>query len=256
MRYSLLLLYSILFLWNCKTEEPQNLLINPLKDNVTKVVEVKSKTGRIWMDRNLGASQVAASPTDEKAYGDLYQWGRGADGHQLRTSATTLISSSKDVPGNSLFVSFSSNEAIFDYNDWRKPQNDNLWQGINGINNPCPVGFRIPTEKEWDDERKSWLAGINSEGAIASSLKLPMAGVRISLVCASCSSSFITDVGISGNYWSSSTATGILPPFLKYSYSMFFSTEPTVNTGPSLNPNKIMNLTWRYGGHSVRCIKD
>ncbi|SMN17648.1 hypothetical protein CRYPA_1272 [uncultured Candidatus Thioglobus sp.] len=29
----------------------------------------------MWLDRNLGATQVAASSTDSAAYGDLYQWG-------------------------------------------------------------------------------------------------------------------------------------------------------------------------------------
>lgn len=229
--------------------------LNPLKDNITKVVEVKSKTGRIWMDRNLGASQVATSPADEKAYGDYYQWGRGADGHQLRTSAITLTLSSVDVPGNSLFVMISSPEAIRDYSDWRKPQNDNLWQGVNGINNPCPVGFRVPTEKEWDDERKSWLGGINSDGAFASPLKLPMAGMRQIVFCQSCPSSIVSE-GVNGNYWCSSTATSVFTPMLNYSFSLFFFNEPTIPTGPSLNPNKIMSPTWRILGYSVRCIKD
>ena len=34
-------------------------------------------TGENWMDRNLGATQIAASFDDVNAYGDLYQWGRG-----------------------------------------------------------------------------------------------------------------------------------------------------------------------------------
>jgi hypothetical protein len=55
----------------------------------TTVVEVTNPTtGKTWMDRNLGATQVATSSTDAAAYGDLYQWGRRADGHQCRTSAT------------------------------------------------------------------------------------------------------------------------------------------------------------------------
>ena len=48
-----------------------------------------SSTGRLWMDRNLGATQVATSTTDAASYGDLYQWGRDSDGHQSRTSSTT-----------------------------------------------------------------------------------------------------------------------------------------------------------------------
>ena len=37
--------------------------------------EILSPTGKIWMDKNLGATQVATSSTDAASYGDLYQWG-------------------------------------------------------------------------------------------------------------------------------------------------------------------------------------
>jgi hypothetical protein len=48
----------------------------------TALVDVTNPTtGKIWMDRNLGASQVATSSTHANSYGDLYQWGRRADGH-------------------------------------------------------------------------------------------------------------------------------------------------------------------------------
>jgi hypothetical protein len=244
--------HFIIVLLGCKIEDPKNIItsptqtlpLNPLKDNITKVVEVKSKTGRIWMDRNLGASQVATSPTDEKAYGDLYQWGRGADGHQLRTSATTLTLSSIDVPGNSLFVLFTITSPLDPYMDWRKPQNDNLWQGVNGVNNPCPVGFRLPTELEWYEEQKSWLGGINSDGAIASPLKLPLAGTR------GVFGGFSIDTG---DYWASSFETGAFKPFLQYSHTMFF-----YNGEPRLlaNGNRIINGSDRGWGRSVRCIKD
>jgi hypothetical protein len=93
--------------------------------------------GQVWMDRNLGASRVATSSTDSAAYGDLYQWGRGADGHQIRTSGTTDVTSDTDVPGHDDFI--TTNTSPY---DWRSPQNDNLWQGVSGINNPCPDMFR------------------------------------------------------------------------------------------------------------------
>ena len=107
--------------------------------------------GQVWMDRNLGASRVATSLTDSKAYGDLYQWGRLTDGHEKRNSSTTRSLSSFDVPGHDRFILNSSSPG-----DWRAPQNDNLWQGVKGINNPCPDGFRLPTEIEWETEKNSW----------------------------------------------------------------------------------------------------
>ena len=86
--------------------------------------EVES-AGRIWMDRNLGASQVATVFDDALAYGDLFQWGRNIDGHQIRTSGTTATLSSSDTPGHGDFITTSASPF-----DWRNPQNNNLWQPI------------------------------------------------------------------------------------------------------------------------------
>jgi hypothetical protein len=86
--------------------------------------EVESN-GRIWMDRNLGASQVATAYNDSLAYGDLFQWGRNIDGHQVRTSGTTNTLSNSDTPGHGDFIVTSVAP-----NDWRDPQNDDLWQPI------------------------------------------------------------------------------------------------------------------------------
>lgn len=111
-------------------------------------------TGRIWMDRNLGATRVATSKVDYLAYGDLYQWGRGSDGHQLinwtsstsgtPVNGTTITLSNSSSPGHSLFILGATNTG-----DWLVTQNDNLWQGVSGINNPCPAGFRLPTLDEF-----------------------------------------------------------------------------------------------------------
>ena len=128
----------------------------------TAVINVTNPTtGKIWMDRNLGASQVATSSSDAASYGDLYQWGRRADGHQCRTSATTAALSSIDQPAHGNFILAPSTPY-----DWRSPQNTNLWQGVNGINNPCPSGYRIPTEPELEAERLSWSVN-TSVGAFA-----------------------------------------------------------------------------------------
>src|SRR5574344_230045 len=147
-------------------------------------------TSKIWMDRNLGASQVATSSTDAAAYGDLYQWGRATDGHESRTSGTTATLATSDTPGHGNFITTGSSPW-----DWRSPQNDNLWQGVSGTNNPCPSGYRLPTEAEWNAERTSWSSN-NAAGAFTSQLKLPVAGNR--------NGSFgsLSYVGSSGNYWS------------------------------------------------------
>jgi hypothetical protein len=183
-------------------------------------------TGKIWMDRNLGATQVATSSTDAASYGDLYQWGRGADGHQIRTSGTTSTLSSADQPGNNLFII-----PISSPNDWRSGQNVNLWQGVNGVNNPCPSGYRLPTEPEWEAERLSWISN-DEVGAFASPLKLPMAGNR------SGSNGLLGSVGTVGYYWSS---TGI---FSHSSYLYFYSSGAGMGNYP------------RAFGISVRCFKD
>ncbi len=187
---------------------------------------VNSTTGKTWMDRNLGASRVATSSNDAEAYGDLYQWGRGTDGHQIRTSGTTATLSSTDQPGNGNFILAPSSPY-----DWRSPQNDNLWQGVAGVNNPCPTGYRIPTQAEWEAERLSWTAN-TSVGAFASPLKLPMAGFR------SGSNGSLYNVGTLGLYWSSTVSS-------EYARYLYFNSSIAG-----------MNSDVRAYGCSVRCLKD
>jgi uncharacterized protein (TIGR02145 family) len=193
----------------------------------TAVVEVTNpSTGKIWMDRNLGATQVATISADANAYGDLYQWGRRADGHQCLTSVATTTLSSIDQPSHANFILASSTPY-----DWRSPQSTNLWQGVNGINNPCPSGYRIPTETELNAERLSWSVN-TSVGAFDSPLKLPIAGFRDAA-----SGSFI-NIGISGYYWSS-TVSGT------NSRRLWFDS----GTAAISSHNNAF-------GRSVRCLKD
>jgi cysteine-rich repeat protein len=128
--------------------------------------------GECWMDRNLGASQVATSPFDTNSFGDLFQWGRSDDYHQDRGSSITSDLSSSDNPGHSDFIS-----SLDDPWDWRDPQNNNLWQGDGGVNDPCPDGWRLPTVLEWSNEMNSW-GSENSTGAFNSPLKIPTVGRR------------------------------------------------------------------------------
>lgn len=57
-------------------------------NGITYGTITSAETGRVWLDRNLGASQVCTSLDDEACYGDYYQWGRAADGHEKFDSPT------------------------------------------------------------------------------------------------------------------------------------------------------------------------
>ncbi len=195
--------------------------------NPTLIVPVTNPTtNKTWMDRNLGASRVAISPTDSIAYGNLYQWGRFGDGHQCRNSDTTTTLSSTDTPGHGRFI------IVTDENyDWRRPQINNLWQGASGLNSPCPNGYRLPTESELDAERLSW--SINSaNGAFLSPLKLSLGGCRFG------SNSMIGSLNFYGNYWTS-TISGAYARQLKF-----------------YGENAYMDSNFRSVGCSIRCIQD
>jgi uncharacterized protein (TIGR02145 family) len=196
----------------------------------TAVIDVTNPiTGKIWMDRNLGALQPATSIYDTTSYGDLYQWGRRADGHQCRYSPITGILSSADQPAHGNFIIDTISW------DWRNPQNTNLWQGVNGVNNPCPSGYRIPTQQELDAERLSWSTS-NATGALASPLKLTMSGWRNSANGTLPLSS--TGNPTHGYYWSS-TVSGSTSILLRFH-------------------NSLSSMTWGYRGNgiAVRCIKN
>ncbi|MBW2466970.1 MAG: hypothetical protein JRF02_06675, partial [Deltaproteobacteria bacterium] len=197
----------------------------------TCISVVISAGGRVWMDRNLSASQVATSYDDPAAYGYLYQWGRAADGHQFPEGGElTFTTSSSDTPGHGDFILTETSPF-----DWRVPQNNNLWQGVNGTNNPCPAGFRLPTEAEWQTEVASW-SSMDPAGAFASPLKLVLGGFH----CHYCGEFY--EEGYIGYYWSSTvyhTVDG--------NYSHYLQLGPS-SAGTDYNH--------RAYGYSIRCIQD
>ena len=214
-----------------------------IRDTNTSIVEVTNPaTGRTWMDRNLGASRRATSSSDTQAYGDLFQWGRAADGHQRRDSKTTRTPSNTDRPGHDKMITVVNNE-LHQNNpsyDWRIPRNDNLWQGSNGTNNPCPVGFRIPTEAEWEAERQSWSSN-NSAGAYSSPLRLPTGGYRIGGISSGGDFDLLGSIVYDGSHatYASATVSGSGTRALNF------------NSGTAR-----MHGSRRATGTSVRCIKE
>lgn len=197
----------------------------------TWLVEVINPvTGKIWMDRNLGANQVATSATDGNSYGDLYQWGRKADGHQCRNSNATATISSTIEPNHPDFI-----WAISDEGAWHTIHELNLWQGNTGINNPCPIGFRIPSITELSNERNSWNP-ISSSGAFSSPLKWTRAGNRIH--------NGVQNASIYGFYWSSNTSFNSATGWYLGSDLVIYSSTAQIEADS------------RRTGQSVRCIKD
>src|SRR5690606_30335333 len=78
----------------------------------TTLTTVRGADGNIWLQQNLGSSQVATSMADTLSYGDVYQWGRWNDGHEKRIATTTSVPSPNDPTGltstNNSFIIGSS----------------------------------------------------------------------------------------------------------------------------------------------------
>lgn len=190
---------------------------------------VKGKYGRCWMDRNLGAEQVAQSIVDTYSYGAYYQWGRQTDGHQVVTSLTNSNLSPNTNPTHGDFITVQS--APF---DWTLTPDNNLWNGLNAANNPCPSGWRLPTSTEFLDEMTLW-SELNYTGAFESSLRLPAGGVRGYL------SGAMQNIGSWASYWTSEA---------------FTSGTTNVKILTAENSQAQIFNTYRAMGASVRCIKD
>ena len=190
-------------------------------------------TEKVWLDRNLGATQVCISSDDVACYGDYYQWGRNFDGHQDSTSATTSTQATDvNSAGSSFITSKGSNS-----HDWAKTADSNgslraaNWSKTDGTS-VCPVGFRVPTLIELQEETLD-NAVTNSATAFSNFLKLPVAGSR-----RSDSSGNLGGLGESGLVWTSSVdGSG--------SYNMHFASN---------NANKAS--FYRAEGFTVRCLKD
>jgi uncharacterized protein (TIGR02145 family) len=214
-------------------------------------------TGRIWLDRNLGASSSCTKSREdssfssdeeyisnqESCFGDLYQWGRLTDGHEKTTSSTsnTEATSIKLVGGD--FITADE--------DWLNVDNDidtdgNLrtdqWSKTDGTS-VCPEYFRVPTSQELYAETTSAVISKenNSTGAIKvvdidsahrNFLKLPASGYRIGQHGA------FSSVGSYGILWTSTRKED------KSYYMDYDATYASENT-------------WtRSDGYSVRCILD
>ena len=189
-------------------------------------------TNKVWLDRNLGANQVCTSLDDENCYGDYYQWGRDADGHEKYNSNTTNIQAINISSVGSNFI-MSTNAYNYDWAiniDHNGSLRSNDWSKIDG-SSICPIGFRVPTKNELKLETTENNLSDKAD-AFNSFLKLASAGDRRS------SDALVVSKGLWGTVWSTSINQ-------EYSSILGFSDS---------------SMDWydvkRARGLSVRCIKD
>jgi len=209
--------------WLC--ESYQNVPVQAC--GTTTAYSLINFAGQNWADRNLGAGGVAITSNNQTAYGSLYQFGRGTDGHECiiwlgteqgtPANGSTFTLSTGTSPGHNLFIK--------DNTDWMVTPDATRWQGVTGTNNPCPAGLRIPTQTEWQTFINA-LSTPDINGAF-SAIKLTMPGIRHHYFAT------LLDTGKKGNYWTSSLTV-----------AKFTETSASISA---------TRVTY---GQSVRCIQD
>ena len=212
--------------------------VKSIPASATAVVDV-TYGSQTWMDRNLGARRVATAINDVLSYGNHYQWGRPADGHEISVwngdtptsgrgfaNATALEAlSASTTPGHPNFILTNAGNY-----DWLATQADpDRWATAN--QGPCPAGYHVPTNTEWDtaDTFGAWNKNTDTYN---SALKLPSAGYRDRI------NGLLSIQGTGGYYWSS-TVSGTAVR------NLYFLSTAAYTSG-----------YYRAYGFSVRCLKD
>lgn len=197
---------------------------------------VSPLTGKIWLNNNLGSNysninnvnwnknpfQQAKSILDEDAYGNLFQWGRKSDGHELRINYNNIkyTNSKSDNPNHQLQIISNS----YPY-DWRINEDNSLWKDTKNFNNVCPEGWRVPTKKELFDE-------IKDNSIEDNYLKLTLGGYKLR------NDNFLFSEKLYGAYWTNEISD---------SYANFLLIG---------NGFKQTSIIYKSAAFSVRCIKD
>lgn len=152
---------------------------------------VRAEDGNVWLQQNLGSTQVATSAADELSYGHYFQWGRWDDGHQVPNSTITATPPAPNNPsglngGSTSFYSVAYNNPD---NWWYGGTATDTWNAAtvsevtatNGCD-PCKAlgeGWRLPSIQEVSSLITSEnLSDTNAGFAFLSNLKIPSAGIK------------------------------------------------------------------------------
>lgn len=253
-------------------------------NGVTGAQPVLMKNGKYWAPINLGAStttnKAATSGNITDACGQLFQWGRysgvdatsspsgdiytgsdlpvgveGAlpdmfswDGQHIKASSSNPNTQSnwlqfvvnEDNPANSGMVKGAWYQQL-----WNANEGVNNAEVVKTVNDPCPKGWRVPTQAEWiaigadGSTNRNWNTtnlNITIPGKEnGKNLLLPAAGNRNTIPGTSNSQ------GVFGYYWSSSVPAGSTS-----ASNVDFGSGGTLNTSTYNRAN----------GFSVRCVQE
>ena len=207
----------------------------------------------IWAPVNCGY-EPATSDSKGYPYGKLYQWGRKyGQGYSTSYDASvpeivegpiSAINGQKDIYSNTFFTASDYSD------DWTSPQEGDLWNSgtednpVKTENDPCPEGWRVPTEAELDhmanslssfmtvgDQKGCYFCGDYTYLDNAPQVFFPAAGSR------GHDDGSAKNRGKYGSYWSSK-------PTNKDAKFLSFGNSATVT------------YNYRAAGCSVRCVQE
>jgi hypothetical protein len=210
---------------------------------------VRAKDGWVWLQQNLGSTQVATSMTDAASYGDLFQWGRWEDGHQVRYPGNLM--SSMPTPNNPSGLNLSGDNPFYygggiswyddgTVNDKWSAATPAAATATNGCD-PCKqllgAEWQLPSIIDWNSVANAEQI-TNAPTAFNSTLKLPASGLRNVLLAT------VESEGATGFFWSSTAEAGSAPQ------AMFIMLGSIGN--PDMNLN---DYNYRGIGMPLRCMK-
>lgn len=161
---------------------------------------VRAADGNVWLQQNLGSTQVATADNDALSYGHYFQWGRWDDGHQLSTSTAAAASTLSANNPSGLGIGSTTFYTGF----WTTTNTTDTWSASavpssTSGKDPCialGTGWHLPTGTEFASLYTA--EGITSAAtAFASNLKLVKNGYRTTSV---------TGAGALGAIWTATTS--------------------------------------------------